>query len=168
MPMLESPLFRLGLLSLFHIIGGSVVGATLRKMRQAGAGGVPNQGCLFVWGIMFAGIPLMFGVGEFVESRTLWLLPAQITVLLGTILVTFLWGAAAKDLLNQDSIKFMGGGGVFMIAGAIAVSILFHEGEWWMVLIFGVVFIGIGALLFIKGLQIALKEFAQLDRDESD
>lgn len=167
--MLNSPLFLLGFLSVFHIIGGSVIGTTLHKMRRGN--NVPGQTVLFLWGIMFGGLPLLFGVGMSQEPGAAWLLPAQFTILFGTILVTFLWGDSLKDTLNQKSIKLMSGGGAFMIIGSLAVSALFSEGEWWLTLLFGGVFIGVGLLLFIGGLRIVLRQFIDLEeagRDSPD
>jgi hypothetical protein len=160
MNVLDSPLFLLGFLSLFHIIGGIVIGSTLKKMRQAGLAGVANGGCLLIWGIMFGGIPLAFGATELARSGIMWLLPTQLLILFGSIVITFLFGASLSDLLNQGSIKYMVGGGFFVVSGALAATILGREAEWWMSALFCILFCGVGIAMFIRGLRLALRELA--------
>ena len=165
MNILDSPLFLLGFMSLFHIIGGSVIGSTLKKMRQAGAA---NGGCLLIWGVMFGGIPLAFGAAELAQSGVVWMLPAQLLIFLGSIVITFLFGSSLKDMLNQESIKFMAAGGFFLVGGILAATILMHEEEGLMSGIFGFLICGAGTLLFVRGLRIALRELAAQEHTDQE
>jgi len=166
--LLDSPWFLLAFLSLFHIIGGTVFGSTLKKMHQDGLSGVRNSGCLLIWGVMFGGMPLAFGLTEFAESGIIWLFPAQLTIFAGAILITYLFGTYIKSILDQKSIKLMAGGGFFFIAGGFPAYISSQEAPWWVSALIGILFCGSGVLLFVQGLRIALKELSaqeQIDRE---
>lgn len=168
MNLLDSPVFLLGFLSLFHIVGGSVVGATLRNMRQAGLSGVTNQGCLLVWGVMFGGLPLLFGLAAFREYGDWWLLPTQITILIATILIVFLLGSSLREMLGQESVKWLGAGGFLAITGMLTASILMGQKLGWWGAVFGLVFVGAGVAIFVRGVQIALREFAEQTQFDGD
>ena len=160
MNLFDSPWFLLGFLSLFHIIGGVVIGSTLKKMRQDGLSGLKNSGCLLIWGVMFGGIPLAFGLGQYAEFGIIWFFPAQLAVFAGAILITFLFGTYIRSILNQKSIRWMGFGGFFFISGGFAAYVLGQEAARWMSALIGILFCGSGLLMFVQGLRIALRNLA--------
>jgi len=160
--MLDTPLFLLGFLSIFHIIGGIALGTALRNIwkmlrRQGGSA----SGLFFlVWGGMFACIPLAFGTADDVP---VWIFPTQLAIVIVTVTVTAFWEGAiqewAKPLLNV-SVGMMVFGGIFMGAGLLFGSIFAKEAED---LFFGLMFVGIFGLvglgIFLFGLFSLFKDF---------
>lgn len=146
-------LILLGFLSLFHIIGGAVIGTTLRGLR----GGLScNTPFLLMWGVGFGGIPLMFGWMMFNQQGMLYLLIAQILVFVGAILLAALQPAWVFEPFKTPAVRMIGTGGICLIIG-VTIGIATVQQEPMVALLFGGIFGGVGALVMANGVKTLFK-----------
>lgn len=143
---MDSPIIILAFLSLFHVLGGGAIGMAFRDIRLG------NKGCrdsffFIVWGSMFGGIPLFFGI----SAPTLF--PIQVLILLVSFFATFFFWDQIKDILGKTAIMTMIVGGVFFVVGCAAVGFLVKTGDLIMAILFGLVFGGLGGVLVYIGFR---------------
>lgn len=161
--MLDSPLFLLGFLSLFHIIGGIALGNALNNvwLKLRGQRASLGNGCFFLlWGSGFAFMPLAFGGGEEIPA---WFLPMQLLIIITAMGIGALWQSAlqewAKPLFNLN-VGLMLFGSVFMGFGMLFGFAVIQDAESTFP---GLIFIGafglIGLGIFLFGLFGILKSF---------
>jgi hypothetical protein len=161
--MLNSPLFLLGFLSIFHIIGGIALGNALNNLwlKLRGQRASMGNGCFFLlWGGGFAFMPLAFGSGEEIPA---WFLPMQLLIIVTAMLVGALWQSTLQEwaapLFNLN-VGLMLFGSVFMGFGMLFGFLFTQDAEdallgWLFIGIFGLVGLGI----FLFGLFGILKSF---------
>ncbi len=152
----ENPLFTLGFLSLFHIIGGIALGSAIRgiwrNVRSRGEGAWMPSIFFVVWGSMFGCMPFAFG---FDPTLPAWFLPAQLLIWGAPFILATFFGRAVLDwagpLFNIGTglIVF---GGIFMIAGLLGGYMIFSDGELFQAMLLGGIFGVIGLSIFILGL----------------
>lgn len=138
----------------FHVMGGAAVGIAVRRMIQNGfkLTNLTGNGFLLLWGSMFGGIPLIFGLA----MGPGWFFPLQIGVFLGTASLVAWQFEWLRDLYSQPAMWLASFGFVFFVIGAgIAVSLL-AEGDT-SGLIFGLAFGGPGAILTAIGVWMMLQ-----------
>lgn len=151
---MDNPLFLLGFFSIFHLIGGGAIGATLRRWVQRGLqAGIVNSLFMLVWGGMFGCMPLAFGLQPMAENGLpLWLLPAQVTVLVTAIAVSYFFFEQIRAKFFRTSFFLMGFGAIFAVAGLGAGSAVKHSGEDPLTgLMFSGLFFAVGAAIFYAG-----------------
>lgn len=84
--MVDDPLIALAFLSLFHLIGGGVMGMALRGWRSRSVNWM-----LVVWALGFGGLPLLFAFAA------PWLLPVQLLELATAFCITFFSGSESAS-----------------------------------------------------------------------
>jgi hypothetical protein len=119
---LDTPPLLLFLLffSLFHIPGGFVVGRGVRQILFGPRGA--QLGFLFVWGLMFGGLPLCIGGPIFVLSGAPQVFAAEVVVL---IAATFAGAILKDEYLEAFATPAVAGatfGGVFVLVGIALVT----------------------------------------------
>lgn len=111
----SSPLVALAFLSIFHTLGGVAVGLGLRSFVDAPSlKALPRQAFVFIWGGMFGCLPLFAGL----ESGPGMLL-AQIAILLGVIILTYLLRDYMREAFSNSNIVAIALGGVFLLTGMV-------------------------------------------------
>jgi len=153
----DNPLWILGFLSLFHIIGGIALGNAVRNIWRA----IRNQGentswggsiFFVVWGSMFGCMPFVFGLDPALPN---WFLPAQLLIWGTPFILSAVFGRAILDwaspLFNVGT-GLMAFGGIFMFAGLLAGYFTFSDGELFQAMLLGGIFGVIGLGIFILGL----------------
>jgi hypothetical protein len=143
------PGFLVAFLLPFHIGGGAALGIALRKVFQNGfsLSNLVTNGFLILWGILFGGIPLAFGL----EWETSWLFALQLTVFLGTVAVAGLAYEWLRDLYSVPGMWVASFGFVFFVIGAAVAASLLIDGQP-SGLLFGLVFGGVGGTLALAGI----------------
>ena len=141
----------LGFLAVFHVIGGAAMGIGARQWRIAwstkGARALPF---LLLWGALFGGIPLIFGL-----ATAEWvMLAGQAAVLLAAFAITFWFIEPLKEALGHQYIFMMVFGGIFMAVGALTGTLMLSSGEQsgWQALVLGGLFFAVGSLVFAAGI----------------
>ena len=160
---MDSPWLILGFLSIFHVIGASVLANAVRDLwqdvRERDA-----QGCraafLMIWALMFGCLPFTFGISfAGSEDGTPLVLAGQIAVWAGTFLTVLLARDAVKrfaaPFLHHETMMMLFGG-AFIVVGA-AVAVFLREDEQTAALLTGVTFTVIGSGVFGYGLWKLLK-----------
>lgn len=138
-------------LSLFHVIGGVAIGFTLRGIVDSREN-IGSRVFFLIWGGMFGCMPLAFGLDN---PATL---PVQVGVLLAAIAVPFFWADRLREMFSDQSVLMLGFGGVFLLVGLIAGTLMAREGEWIVALLFGGMFSLVGGGIFIGGLRALLRD----------
>jgi len=158
-----SALYSIAMLSLFELIGGLVLGSTMQKI--AGSGFLPrmilSQAFLVIWGIMFAGIPLLIGGSSF--GLTSFLI--QSAVLICAWVSGFLFLDQIRAIVALPWLWFVGFGGLFATAGAAAAFLAANQ-DPALALVLGISFGGVGTIFLVIGL--AMMRGAQKARKEPD
>lgn len=160
---MNNPWVLFAFLSIFHIIGASVLASALRELWHDLRDGCP-RGCrlafLTLWAIMFGCLPLGFGI-DFAgtETGTPLFLLGQILVWVSTFLVAFLAGQALKDFLEpfpRQETLLMLLGGAFVVAGGVVASLMADE-EGLSRPVIGGLFALVGSTIFVYGLRSLLR-----------
>lgn len=151
--LLDSPLILFAFLSLFHILGGGVLGVVMRglRMRPAGTRGCGINVGLAIWALGFGCAPL------FTVLQTPWLLPFQLLELAVAFCVTFFFWDRIRELFGKPEVFKITFGGVFFVAGCAAGGMLLKAGEIPMAAVFGLVFGGVGLAFILPGMRNMLK-----------
>jgi hypothetical protein len=141
--------FLMAFLLPFHVAGGAALGAALRRSVQGGFAfsNLRTNGLLLVWGAMFGGIPLLFGVA--IEPS--WFFLLQLGLFFGTIAVVAVCYEWLRDLYAQPGMFVATFGFVFFVVGA-AVSTIWLGGGETTSLLLGLLFGGLGGLLTLLGI----------------
>lgn len=155
---MDNPWLLVGFLSIFHVIGASVLANALRELW----GGIREKdprGCrgafLMVWASIFGCIPFTFGIAYAgSEVGTPMVLVGQVAVWMGTFLTVLLARDAVRQLaepfLHRETMLMLFGGG--LIVGGVAVA-AFLRGEGQLAgLMTGVTSVVIGSGVFGYGL----------------
>ena len=141
----------LGFFAVFHVIGGAAMGIGARQWRIAwSTKGVRSLPFLLLWGALFGGIPLIFGL-----ATAEWgMLASQAAILLAAFAITFWFSEPLKEALGHQYIFMMVFGGIFMAAGALAGTLMLSSGDQsvWKALVFGGLFFAVGSLVFAVGI----------------
>ncbi len=151
--LMDSPLILLAFLSLFHILGGGVLGVVMRgwRMRPAETRGCGMNVGLMIWALGFGCAPLFLGL------QTPRLLPFQLLELAVVFCVTFFfWDRIRESFAKPEMIKIVFGG-VFFVAGCAAGGMLLEARETLMAAVFGLIFGGIGLAFILPGMRNMLK-----------
>jgi hypothetical protein len=162
---MENPLASLAFLSIFHIVGATVVAKAVRslwgglrdkKLVQAG-GALP----LAVWGAVFGCLPCSFGLQLATkESGTPLVLLGEAAVWGSAFLIALLAGDRIagwlRSFFNAD-VAFIAFGGLFMLVG-VGVGLLAGQSEPLSGLLVGGLFALVGGVFFAIGLWNLLKE----------
>lgn len=152
---MEDPLgFLMAFLLPFHALGGAAVGIAVRRAISNGfqLTSLADNGFLLLWGGMFGGMPILFGLA----MGSGWFFALQLVVFLGAAgLVTwqFEW---LRDLYSLPAMWLASGGFVFLMIGVGIAAALQGEGDagWlFFVLIFG----GVGGLCLLLGMGMMLR-----------
>jgi hypothetical protein len=139
----------LAFLSIFHVIGGAALGATVRAWLDSPTRQNLGRHVFFlIWGGMFGCMPLAFGLQE-----GGWMVVAQSAVLVTAFAVPFFWRDRLRELASQQFIIMLVFGGVFLVAGLVAGGAMLREGEWLVALLFGGIFSLVGGGIFFGGLK---------------
>ena len=141
--MIDNPLIVLAFLSLFHLLGGGGLGIALRPLRSGESVNVS----LAIWGLGFAGIPLLGSIGA------PWLLPFQLLEIVAAGLLTFFFQDRVQELFSNTNVWLIVFGGVFFMAGSGAAGMLLRGGDYAMAALFGLLFGGLGLAILIWGLR---------------
>ncbi len=138
-------LFIFLFLGAFHIIGGTTLGNTLRRIH----GGVSLELVYqAIWGFGFGGLPLVIGVLVFQAERSVFLI-AEIGVLAIAILVPLFAPAEWLRGFETPRIRLMFVGGILFLVGA-GVALLYRQVDLNVALLFGSVFAGAGAVILLN------------------
>lgn len=146
---MDSPLILFAFLSLFHILGGGVLGVAMRGLRLRPAG---TRGCginvgLTIWALGFGCAPLLIGL------QAPWLFPFQLLELAVVFCVTFFFWDRIRELFGNPEMLKIAFGGLFFVAGCAAAGMLLKAGEIPMAAVFGLVFGGVGLALILTGMR---------------
>ncbi len=142
----------LGVLSVFHIIGGAALGLALQRWRAVRSKGEPwTPPLVFWWGPLFGGMPLLFGL----VTAEWGILAAQVVIFVASVAIAFWLSEPLKEALGRRYLFFTILGLVFMLVAAL-VSWLMLRGDSpraWQALLFGGLFYAAGSLAFCAGLM---------------
>jgi hypothetical protein len=136
--------FLLAFLLPFHLGGGVALGVAFHRMIKDGFGfsSLTGNGFMLVWGLMFGGIPLLFGF----TTGPSWFVLLQMTTFLGTIVVVTLCCDWLRDLYSHPAM-FLGSFGLFfLLIGAALTAWVWGQGDADGLLV-GLIFAGIGGLI---------------------
>lgn len=161
--MLDSPVFLLAFLSIFHAIGAAAIGNAVRGWWQM-IRGQENisliQSVFFViWGGIFGCVPFGLGADPTLPN---WFLPAELLVWVVAFVGIGIFGKTVLQYLKPLAnihVFLMAFGGIFLASGLLAGWSAFSQGEIWLGLILGVVFAIIGIGMFALGLSGLFKEY---------
>ena len=151
----EAPLsFLMAFLLPFHIGGGAALGIALRRIIQDGLklSSLAGNGFFLLWGSMFGGLPLVFGL----VSGSAWLVVIQLAVFLGTIVAVSLGYEWLRDLYSHPGMFVASFGLVFFVIGAALTVTLLGEGDSGGLPV-GLIFAGIGGTLTLIGIWLLLR-----------
>ncbi len=150
---MNDPMIALGFVSIFHVIGGIVVGSTLRGLRH----GFPcGKIFLLFWGVLFGGMPLAIGAELFAKPGETYLFWIEILVLLGAILGGALVPSWVNENFDSTDLYPIGFGGVFLLIGLFVGGISLKTDPFFG-LAFGCIFGGVGAAVLFSSLRSLLK-----------
>lgn len=162
---MDTPLAMLAFLSLFHIIGAVALANGLRGvwfwLRDRGRGR-GNSLFFIVWGAGFGCLPFTFGLGlaSDKEAGTPFLVLGELIIWgVAFLMALFFW----EDIVEwvrpflHPQVFLVGFGGIFMLVGAVAGSLIIRD-ELLFGLLFGGIFMLVGGLIFALGVWNLLKE----------
>jgi len=150
----ESTGFLTAFLLPFHVMGGVALGIAARRVIQNGfkLTNLVGNGFLLLWGSMFGGIPLIFGLA----MGPGWFFPLQLGVFLGTAALVAWQFEFLLDLYRLPEMWLATFGFVFFVIGAGIASSMLAEGDT-SGLIFGLAFGGPGLILVLVGVGMMLR-----------
>jgi hypothetical protein len=144
----SNPIVLLGFMSLFHIVGGAVLGSTLRTIVTDWPKFNFQRVFALVWASLFGCMPLVFGL-----DQPAWFLPTQVAVLGTTTAFTALALNWLREMAADKNIATTFLGGVFVVAGIGTGALLVGQGAWLLALLFGGLFTLGGAAAMVSGLR---------------
>ncbi len=114
--MSSNPLVAIIFLSLFHVIGGSALGWSLRQFLAR------QFGCMtwffIVWGGMFGLLPLIVGTAIFSQMHLTYLVGAQVVVLAAAIAIAAFVPPDFLQSFSSSNFIMLGLGGLFVLIGS--------------------------------------------------
>jgi hypothetical protein len=139
----------------FHIGGGAAIGVALHRAFEGGfsCSDVFANGFLLLWGIMFGGIPLVFGFA----METPWFFVIELLIFAGAIVTVALGYGWLRDLYSNPGMFVGTFGLVFFVIGMGLAVLMVGSGEaagGFVALIFG----GTGAGLLLLGILLMLRK----------
>ena len=140
--------FLIAFLLPFHLGGGVALGIALHRMMQGGFrfSNLAGNGFLVIWGAMFGGLPLLFGL----TAAPSWFVLLQLATLLGTIIVVALCYEWLRDLYSHPAMFMATFGLFFLLVGAALTVFVLGQGDADGLLV-GLIFAGIGGLITLSG-----------------
>lgn len=140
--------FLIAFLLPFHLGGGVALGIALHRMMQGGFkfSNLAGNGFLLVWGAMFGGLPLLFGL----TAGPSWFAFLQLATFLGTIIVVALCYEWLRDLYSHPAM-FMATFGLFFLLVGMALTVSLLGQSSIDGLFVGLIFAGIGGLITLAG-----------------
>ena len=152
---MNSSLTQLGFLCLFHLIGGAAIGSVLRGALRGKF--ACNSFFFLIWGGLFGGMPLVFGIQEFQKGASYFLM-IQFAVLATAILVVAFIPEDLLAALRSPNIFSIAIGGVFLTLGvAMLFTNIFELKGLPEKLLGGGIFILMGGAVFLIGLWRLIK-----------
>jgi hypothetical protein len=152
---MNNSITQLGFLCLFHIIGGAAIGSVLRGVLRGKF--ACNSFFFVIWGGLFGGIPLLFGIQEFQKGAPYFLM-IQFAVFAAAIFVVALVPDDLLAALRSPNIFSIAIGGVFLMLGAAMLfTNIFELKGLPEKLLGGGVFIVTGGAVFLIGLWRLIK-----------
>ena len=149
------PITQLGFICIFNLIGGIVIGLVLRGVMHGKFS--CNTIFLLIWGVLFGGMPLLFGAEEFQKGAPLFLL-VQVAAFGLPIVIVALISDEFFETLRSPNIASIAIGGAFLLIGiAILVTNSFEIKTLQEKLVAGGVFVLSGGCVFLIGLVRILK-----------
>ena len=146
---------QLGFLCVFHLIGGAALGYALRGVLRGNFS--CNSFFFFLWGGLFGGIPLAFGIQEFQKGAP-YVLAIQFVVFAIAILVVAFISDELLETFRSPNIFSIAVGGVFLLLGiAFLFTNIFDLKNWQDKLLGGGIFISTGGAVFLIGLWRIIK-----------
>ncbi|MGD2207625.1 MAG: hypothetical protein PVH17_12700 [Anaerolineae bacterium] len=152
----ETPVgFLIAFLLPFHVGGGAAVGVALRRIVDGGSGfqRLLRGGFLLLWGVVFGGLPLMFGL----TVKPGWFVLLQLAVFLGTIVLVAVRYEWLRALYSQPAMFVASFGFAFFVVGLAVATSLFSGGDPTGLLV-GLIFAGVGGILTLVGVWMLLRE----------
>jgi hypothetical protein len=140
--------FLMAFLLPFHLGGGVALGVALRRIVQGGFkfSSLAGNGFLLLWGAVFGGLPLLFGLA----AGPSWFVFLQLATFLGTIIVVAVGYEWLRDLYSQPAMFVATFGLFFLLIGTALTASLLSQGDTDGLLI-GLIFAGIGGIITLAG-----------------
>ena len=144
----------MGLLGMFHLIGGVALGIPLRQWLRGRFS--CNSIFFVVWGAMFGVLPLVIGFNVFVPHGATDEFNLELALLLVPILIVVLLPDRFLASFDARAILPVAIGGVFLLVG-LGVGAALYSSSPLTALIIGGVFGGLGGMVLIAGVVSALR-----------
>jgi len=152
---MNNSITQLGFLCLFHLIGGAAIGSVLRGVLRGKFS--CNSFFFLIWGGLFGGMPLLFGIQEFQKGAPYFLM-VQFAVFATAILVVAFIPEDLLATLRSPNIFSIAIGGVFLTLGvAMLFTNIFELKGLPEKLLGGGIFILTGGAVFLIGLWRLIK-----------
>jgi hypothetical protein len=151
---MNDPIAQLGFLCVFHLLGGAAIGSVLRNALRGKF--ACNSIFFLVWGGLFGGMPLVFGVQELQKGAPNFL-AIQFAVFIAAIFVVALIPEDLMTTLRSPNISIIAIGGVFLTLGALALFTNVFALKTPEKLIGGGIFVLTGGAVFLLGLWCVIK-----------
>jgi len=132
----------------FHVIGGAALGTVARRLFQGGfkLSNLAGSGLTILWGAMFGGLPLLFGL----VIGSIWLLLFQLIIFIGSIIAVALFYDWLRDLYRLPEMWVASFGFVFLMVGIGLTIPILSKGNTDALLV-SLIFAGVGGLLTLLG-----------------
>lgn len=152
---MEEPIgFLLAFLFPFHVLGGAAVGFVVRRVIESGfkLTSLTGNGFMLLWGAMFGGLPLFFGLA--MGSGLFFAL--QLVLFLGTAALVAWQFEWLRDVYSLPAMWLASGGLVFLMIGlGVGAAMLGTGDTTW--LFFALLFGGVGGLFLLLGVGLMLR-----------
>jgi hypothetical protein len=141
--------FLLTFLLPFHVTGGAVVGVAMKRVFSDGfkLSNIGANGFLLLWGLIFGGAPLVFGLSVGLG----WFVALQVSAFLGAIGFVVLRYEWLRELYSQSGMVVATFGLAFLAIG-IAAGLSLSSADEPIGLLVGSILGGVGAIVFIAGI----------------
>jgi hypothetical protein len=138
----------------FHLGGGAALGYALRSMIKEGfaLSSIARYGFFVLWGSMFGGLPLLFGL----LMGPPWFLLLELAIFVGAIVLVAVAYEWLRELYSQPGMFVASFGFVFLLIGAALTTTLLSEGATEGVLP-GLIFVFVGGLITASGVWLLLR-----------
>ncbi len=138
----------------FHLGGGAALGIALRGIVKDGisVSSIVRNGFLLVWGGMFGGLPLVFGL----SLGSHWFFLLELAIFLGAIVLVAVGYEWLRGLYSQPGMFVASFGLVFFLIGAALATTLLGSGDSQATPI-GLIFGGVGAFITLAGVLMLLR-----------
>jgi hypothetical protein len=138
----------------FHLGGGAALGVALRNIvkERVKLSSITRNGFLLMWGSMFGGLPLVFGL----SMGTAWFFLLELAIFLGAIVVVAVAYEWLRELYSQPGMFVASFGFVFFLIGAALTSMSLSGGDAEAIPV-GLIFGGVGGLITLGGVLMLLR-----------